>query len=210
MDIIDISMVISPEMPTYKGIIERKPVIEVTNTIDRGSNESRLSILYHTGTHVDAPFHMLSQGKTIDLYPLHHFEGKALVLELLNLEKIEAENLLPHEAKIATIDFLLFKTDNSAQKLHPKKFVFLGESGARFLSKKILKGVGIDSLGIERDQPHHPTHRLLLEKDILIYEGLVLSHVISGFYWFSGYPLNIKSADGSPIRALLRTISNEK
>jgi len=210
VDIIDISMVISTEMPTYKGIIERKPVIEVTNTIDRGSNESRLSILYHTGTHVDAPFHMLSQGKTIDLYPLHHFEGKALVLELLNLEKIEAENLLPHEAKIATIDFLLFKTDNSVQQLHPKKFVFLGESGAGFLSKKILKGVGIDSLGIERDQPHHPTHRLLLEKDILIYEGLVLSHVNSGFYWFSGYPLNIKSADGSPIRALLRTISNEK
>lgn len=63
MDMIDISMVISPEMPTYKGITERKPIIEVTNTIDQGSNESRLSILHHTGTHVDAPFHMLSQGK---------------------------------------------------------------------------------------------------------------------------------------------------
>lgn len=209
MDIIDISMVISPEMPTYKGITERKPVIEVTNTIDQGSNESRLSILYHTGTHVDAPFHMLSKGKTIDLFPLQHFEGKALVLELSNLEKIEAEHLLPHEIPITTVDFLILKTDNSLQHLHPKKFVFLGESGAHFLSKKILKGVGIDSLGIERDQPQHPTHRLLLEKDILIFEGLVLTHVNPGFYWFSGYPLKIKAADGSPIRAILRTISNE-
>ncbi len=209
MDMIDISMVISPEMPTYKGITERKPIIEVTNTIDQGSNESRLSILHHTGTHVDAPFHMLSQGKTIDLYPLQHFEGKAIVLELSNLEKIEAEHLLPYETKISTVDFLLLKTDNSLQQLHPKKFVFLGESGAGFLSKKFLKGVGIDSLGIERDQPQHPTHRLLLENDILIFEGLVLSHVNPGFYWFSGYPLKIKAADGSPIRAFLRTISNE-
>ena len=209
MDMIDISMVISPEMPTYKGITERKPIIEVTNTIDQGSNESRLSILLHTGTHVDAPFHMLSQGKTIDLYPLQHFEGKAIVLELSNLEKIEAEHLLPYETKISTVDFLLLKTDNSLQQLHPKKFVFLGESGAGFLSKRFLKGVGIDSLGIERDQPQHPTHRLLLENDILIFEGLVLSHVNPGFYWFSGYPLKIKAADGSPIRAFLRTISNE-
>lgn len=209
MDMIDISMVISPEMPTYKGITERKPIIEVTNTIDQGSNESRLSILHHTGTHVDAPFHMLSQGKTIDLYPLQHFEGKAIVLELSNLEKIEVEHLLPYETKISTVDFLLLKTDNSLQQLHPKKFVFLGESGAGFLSKRFLKGVGIDSLGIERDQPQHPTHRLLLENDILIFEGLVLSHVNPGFYWFSGYPLKIKAADGSPIRAFLRTISNE-
>jgi arylformamidase len=103
----------------------------------------------------------------------------------------------------------LLKTDNSLQQLHPKKFVFLGESGAGFLSKRFLKGVGIDSLGIERDQPQHPTHRLLLENDILIFEGLVLSHVNPGFYWFSGYPLKIKAADGSPIRAFLRTISNE-
>lgn len=209
MDMIDISMVISPEMPTYKGITERKPIIEVTNTIDQGSNESRLSILHHTGTHVDAPFHMLSQGKTIDLYPLQHFEGKAIVLELSNLEKIEVEHLLPYETKISTVNFLLLKTDNSLQQLHPKKFVFLGESGAGFLSKRFLKGVGIDSLGIERDQPQHPTHRLLLENDILIFEGLVLSHVNPGFYWFSGYPLKIKAADGSPIRAFLRTISNE-
>jgi arylformamidase len=209
VDMIDISMVISPEMPTYKGITERKPIIEVTNTIDQGSNESRLSILHHTGTHVDAPFHMLSQGKTIDLYPLQHFEGKAIVLELSNLEKIEVEHLLPYETKISTVNFLLLKTDNSLQQLHPKKFVFLGESGAGFLSKRFLKGVGIDSLGIERDQPQHPTHRLLLENDILIFEGLVLSHVNPGFYWFSGYPLKIKAADGSPIRAFLRTISNE-
>ena len=125
------------------------------------------------------------------------------------MEKIEAEHLLPYETKISTVDFLLLKTDNSLQQLHPKKFVFLGESGAGFLSKKFLKGVGIDSLGIERDQPQHPTHRLLLENDILIFEGLVLSHVNPGFYWFSGYPLKIKAADGSPIRAFLRTISNE-
>ena len=210
MDLIDISMVISTEMSTYKGITARKPVIEVTSTIEHGSNEFRLSILSHTGTHVDAPFHMISQGKTIDLFPLEHFEGKALVIEIFNLEKIEAEHLLPFKTKILAADFLLLKTDNSARQLDPKKFVFLGESGASFLSENILKGVGIDSLGIERDQPQHPTHRLLLEKDILIYEGLVLSHINPGFYWFSGYPLKIKSADGSPIRAFLRIISDEK
>ena len=210
MNIIDISMVISTEMPTYKGISERKPVIKVMHTIDQGSNESQLSLYYHTGTHVDAPFHMLTKGKTIDLYPLEHFEGRALVIELFNQERIEAEYLSHYEAEMKSADFLLLKTDNSIQKLPADKFVFLGESGARFLSDKSFKGVGIDSLGIERDQPDHPTHRLLLEKDILIFEGLVLSQVNPGFYWFCGYPLKIQSADGSPIRAFLRMIPDEK
>ena len=108
MDMIDISMVISPEMPTYKGITERKPIIEVTNTIDQGSNESRLSILHHTGTHVDAPFHMLSQGKTIDLYPLQHFEGKAIVLELSNLEKASGVTTATPNFTESNIESLLF------------------------------------------------------------------------------------------------------
>ena len=209
MDTIDISMVISDEMPTYKGIPERRPDIHVVRTIDQGSNESRISFYSHTGTHVDAPFHMIPEGKTIDLFPLHRFEGKALVIELFDCERIDVLHLLPYETIINQIDFLLLKTDNSVRTLPPEKFVYLGESGASFLSGKPLKGVGIDALGIEREQPQHPTHRLLLEKDILIFEGLVLNQVSPGRYRFSGYPLKIKAADGSPVRALLRELSNE-
>jgi len=210
MEIIDISMTISKNMPTYKGKPERRPQIKVVSTItEKGSNESRISFYMHTGTHVDAPFHMVPNGKTIDLYPLEKFEGKALVVEILNCERINDEHLFSYDDKIDRVDFLILKTDNTAQKLHPEKFVFLGESGARYLSKKPLKGVGIDTLGIERSQPKHPTHTLLLSKDILIFEGLQLSQVNPGFFWFSGYPLKIESADGSPVRAFLRKISDE-
>ncbi len=209
MDIIDISMVIAEEMPTYKGKPGRKPVIKVIQTLDHGSNESQISFLYHTGTHVDAPFHMLPNGKTIDRYPLQKFEGKAIVIEVLNQEQIERNHLLPYEVSINAVDFVILKTDNSVRELPPEKFVYLAESGARYLAEKSLKGVGIDSLGIERDQPGHPTHRQLLKKEILIFEGLVLARVSSGEYFFFGYPLKMKAADGSPVRALLKRATDE-
>ncbi|MEI6157040.1 MAG: cyclase family protein, partial [Atribacterota bacterium] len=88
-------------------------------------------------------------------------------------------------------------------------FVYVEEPGARFLSQQKLKGVGIDALGIERNQPGHPTHRLLLEKEVLIYEGLDLRRVTPGKYYFFAFPLKIKGADGSPVRALLKKVTHD-
>ncbi|MGQ9473856.1 MAG: cyclase family protein, partial [Candidatus Caldatribacteriaceae bacterium] len=75
--------------------------------------------------------------------------------------------------------------------------------GAQFLAEKKLKGVGIDALGIEREQKDHATHRILLSQDILIFEGLALQTVSPGWYYFMAFPLKVQKGDGAPARAVL-------
>lgn len=99
---------------------------------------------------------------------------------------------------------ILFKTKNSYSETFHSEFVYLSEEAAECLATADLKGVGIDGLGIEREQSEHPTHKRLLEKDILIYEGLNLKDVEEGIYEFIGLPLKIGDVEASPVRAILR------
>jgi len=202
MEIIDISLPLSEETPTYKGRQEKKPRLERIRTLAEGANETRLTLETHTGTHVDAPLHMLP-ASSIDQLPLSSFLGPALVIEIRGVEVITPEHLSPFQQFLSPRQFLIVKTDNSFSDFSRENFVYLSASGASYLAQRGIKGIGIDSLGIERDQPGHPTHRLLLEKGILIFEGLYLREVEPGFYYFLCFPLKIKGGDGSPARAIL-------
>lgn len=66
-----------------------------------------------------------------------------------------------------------------------------------------MRGVGIDSLGIERSQEGHPTHKTLFNNSIIIVEGLRLKEVVEGEYFMVIAPLKLEGTDGSPARALL-------
>jgi len=203
MEIIDISLPLSEETPTYKGRKEKKPRLERIRTLSQGANETRLTLETHTGTHVDAPLHMLPSSPSIDQLPLSSFLGPALVAEIRGVETIALEHLSPFQQFLSPRQFLILKTDNSFSDFSRENFVYLSASGASYLAQQGIKGIGIDSLGIEHDQPGHPTHRLLLEKGILIFEGLYLREVEPGFYYFLSFPLKIKEGDGSPARAVL-------
>jgi arylformamidase len=82
-------------------------------------------------------------------------------------------------------------------------FVYLEKSGAEYLAQLNVKGVGIDSLGIERAQANHSTHHILMSKNIIIIEGLRLAKVDEGIYQMYALPLKIKGADGAPARVIL-------
>ncbi|MGC8779157.1 MAG: cyclase family protein [Candidatus Caldatribacteriaceae bacterium] len=207
MDIIDISLMISNDTPTYRGRKEKKPSIQVVRTLEQGANEMRLSLETHTATHVDAPLHMLPEATPIDEIPLTHFMGMAYLAELRGVPVITEKDLLPFAPFITKDAFFLMKTDNSFQDLNREDFVYLDASGARFLAEKRPKGVGIDALGIERNQPDHATHRTLLSQGILIFEGLFLREVSPGWYYFMAFPLKVKAGDGAPTRAVLLRVT---
>ena len=202
MKIYDLSPEISEEMAVYRNKLENKPKIIPTRTLKEGANESRLEIKSHTGSHADAPFHFIKDGKTIEKISLDRFMGKAIVLDLTKV-KGSIKNIDLKKVKIQKNEIVLLKTKNRLDKNFNPNFTYLEKSGAEYLASKKIKAVGIDNLGIERSQPEHETHKILLSRGITIFEGLDLSKVRQGSYYFHGLPLKIKKGDASPVRAVL-------
>ncbi|MFW5981815.1 MAG: cyclase family protein [Halanaerobiaceae bacterium] len=198
----DISMEISPEMPVYKGRQEKKPKFKVLNDYTDGdSYESSISFNMHTGTHLDAPLHMIKDGATIDKFLQEEFFYDCQVLDLTNVDdRIRAEDLKTFDIEPDT--FILLKTKNSLQS-REEDFIFLAEDAAEYLIELDIKGVGIDSLGIERAQEGHPTHKKLLSNKKLILEGLRLKEVQGGQYTLALFPVKIQDVEATPCRAVL-------
>lgn len=203
MKLYDLSPEISEGMCVYKDKLEKKPKLTATRTLKEGANESRLEIDAHTGSHVDAPYHFLESGRTIEKISLDKFIGKAVVLDFTEIkDKIITKKLLLKKNFFAD-DIILLKTKILPDEFFNPEFIYLDQSGAKFLASKKIKAVGIDSLGIERSQPNHETHKILLKNNIPIFEGLDLSKVKEGKYFFYGFPLKIRKGDASPVRAVL-------
>ena len=204
MKIYDISMEISEGMVIYKNRKEKSPKLSAARTLNEGANESRLDIFVHTGSHVDAPYHILENGKKINDMNLDRFMGKAVVLDFTKLKDgITKKDFLKSKLKIQKSDIILLKTKNKQEKEFDFNFTYHEKNGAEYLASKKIKAVGIDSLGIERSQSNHETHKILFGKNIPIFEGLDLSKVKQGKYFFHGLPLKIKNGDASMVRAVL-------
>ncbi len=206
MTVIDISLPIHSGMVLYEG----DPGVDVTPRLEiaRGdtANVSLLSMGSHTGTHVDAPAHFIEGGATVEALALDALIGPALVAEvgcerLIGRRDLERLPLDGHSR-------LLLKTRNSslwAAGAFTREFVALNIDGARYLTDRGLRLVGIDYLSIEAFQsPGHPVHRHLLGAGMVILEGLDLTRVAPGVYELVCLPLPVRGIDGAPCRAVLR------
>src|SRR3989344_4355909 len=107
MKIYDISMEISEDMAVYKNKAEKKPKISVTRELKDGANESKIELEMHTGSHADAPYHVLENGKKIDEMPLDRFMGKAVVVDFTKVKDcITRKNLMNSKIKIQKYDIV--------------------------------------------------------------------------------------------------------
>jgi arylformamidase len=208
MKILDVTLTISPEMTTWPG---DSPVsLERFRKIEEGanSNASRLDMAAHTGTHVDAPYHFLMDGKGVDQLNLEILTGPALVLEFdEQVEVINAQALKMQNIPVGTLR-VLFKTRNSLiwanhEKEFQPGFVGVDLSGANFLVERGIRLVGIDYLSVSPYKKSRPTHEALLRVEMVIIEGLDLSGVPAGIYQLYCLPLKLKGADGAPARVIL-------
>lgn len=203
MIIYDISMTIEKDMGVYKNIEEKRPVIKFDRKIPKDSiNESSMCMNLHTGTHIDAPYHVDDMGDTIDAIDLTKLITKCRVLDLTNVyDGIIKEDLVGKS--IRQDEFILLKTRNSFTEEFDPNFVYVKKSGAEYLAEKGVIGVAIDSFGIERAQPEHETHKILFNKGITIIEGVRLKEIEEGEYFMCALPLKIKGVDGAPARIVL-------
>ena len=210
MKIHDISLTIHNGMAVYKDKPEKKPHIRRTRTLEEGSNESTLFLESHTGTHMDSFYHMLANGKKIHEISLDKCIGEAIVIDCTKIKGgITEGDLSKHSRLISKNSIILLKTRTKPMRSFDFNFTYLEKSGAAFLAKKGIKAVGIDQLGVERNQPNHDTHEILFKRGIVVFEGLELGAIRQGSYFFIGLPLKIKDGDGSPARcALIEGLKN--
>ena len=207
MKIYDISIPITPDMPVWPG----DPAVSMkrVSKIEEGDNANvtHISLSAHTGTHVDAPFHFLPDGATLESVPLKIMIGRAYVLHLPDARLITADVLKQAEIPQRTRR-LLFKTRNSdiwasGEKDFQTDFVALSPDGAQYLVERGVQLVGIDYLSIAPYKESRPTHEILLKKGVFILEGINLTAVVQGRYTLYCLPLNLQGVDGAPARAIL-------
>src|ERR1700754_3588322 len=175
--IYDVSLPIESGGLVYPG----NPPISITpqQEVSKGAsaNVSLLSFGSHTGTHVDAPKHFFDNGLGVDAIPLDVLMGPCVLICVDDdVMSVGEEQLKRHELKSHTR--ILIKTRNSSyirEREFHKDYTYLAPDGAEYLAKLGVKLVGVDYLSIEQfHSGHHKTHRTLLEKGIVIVEGLDL------------------------------------
>ncbi len=205
MKVIDISVPNGPGQHFYPG--DPEPKIESVRKIENGdvANVSLLTMGSHTGTHVDAPFHFIADGKRLGQVSMDRMVGEALVADLRGRAAVDAAAL--KDVPLRAGDILLCLTDNSARWTAPsfqRDFTYLTKDAADVLVEAGVKAVGIDYLSIEQfGSPDFPVHHRLLGQDVFVIEGLDLGHVTPGRYTLVCLPLKFPDLDGAPARAVL-------
>jgi arylformamidase len=208
MQIYDISLPLTETLAVWPG--DAPTHIEPVYQLAQGDTAtvSRLAMSAHTGTHVDAPRHYVAGGAGVDALDLSTLIGPALVVEVPHDTPVISAALLDALAIPPGAVRILFHTANSqrwAAQAHVfhKDYVAVNADGARWLVERGVKLVGIDCLSIAPFDDLEAPHRLLLNANVVVVEGLNLTGVAAGMYELVCLPLKIANCDGAPARAVL-------
>lgn len=160
-------------------------------------NLSFFAMCTHNGTHVDAPFHFLHDGKTVDQIDLSHFVGDCFVAR--------------HEGDVTAADAenILKKADGT------ERILIAGNATVTIEAAEVFAAGGIKLLGNEGqtvgpENAPMQVHLILLRREIALLEGIVLQGIPEGQYFLSAAPLNLGGADGAPCRAYLIDLEKSK
>ncbi len=179
----------------YRG--DPVPEKELLCSMEKGGlyNLTAFRMCAHNGTHIDAPFHFLKDGKTVDSICLDTFVGPAYVAE--------------HQGSVSGGDAV--KILEKAKKRNPeaaKRILVKGDAEVSPEAAKVFASSGILLLGNESQSvgPENApmeVHLILLGANVVLLEGIRLAEVAEGAYFLNAAPLNLSGADGSPCRAVL-------
>jgi len=193
------------------------PHIDVFSTIDNiGYNLFSVNIGTQTGTHVDAPYHFLYDGDTIDKMELDYFYGEGVIVDISKKEpfyEITVEDVKDYEIQIQRTGIVLFRTD-WYYKFGKSEFLdhpYLSIEAAIRLAALGVKTVCIDTLNLDRTGgTEYPVHIFFAKKRIMVAENMInFDKIDFQNPIISCFPLNIKGCDGAPVRAVALKIDNK-
>ena len=153
-------------------------------------NLSSFAMCAHNGTHIDAPFHFLHHGKTVDQMDLSHFVGDCYVSRQEG--DITAEAAREILAKACGIQRILIAGNATVTA-----------EAAEVFAAGNLKLLGNEGQSVGPEDAPMEVHLILLKKEIALLEGIVLDQVPEGTYFLNAAPLNLGGAEGAPCRAYL-------
>ena len=189
MKIYDISQEVF-SCAVYPG--DPKPEKQRLNATAEGDlyNLTAFAMCAHNGTHIDAPFHFLDAGKTVDQLPLDVFVGECYVArDCGDITEEKARHILK---KAAGAERILIAGD-----------ITVTAGAAEVFAASSIKLLGNESQTIGPKDAPMQVHLILLGKNVALLEGVVLQNVPEGRYFLNAAPLNLASSDGAPCRAWL-------
>jgi len=207
--IIDISRNLAPDTAVWPG----DTPFSLRKTMERQQGDSvnltTLTISAHTGSHADAPYHFADVGLTMEAVDLRPYWGAAQVVTV----KKESGPLLPADFSaydLARAERLLVRTPAGRYPVtqFPPDFPYPSPELADWLGSLGVLLYGTDGLSMDDiNSTTLPGHKAMLRNGIAILEGLDLTQAPDGVYELAALPLKIIGGDGSPVRAVLRTLN---
>lgn len=204
MRVYDLTHTIRNDMPVYPGT--EQPQLTTACTIESaGYRETLLHMFSHTGTHMDAPAHMLPDGAALDSYGAEKFAGTAVVADCRGQAAITLPLLKSYD--LTGVDFVLFCTGwdkKWGSSAYYEGFPCLTAEAAGYLASLPLKGVGEDTISLDPcDSTDFPNHIALMRSDFVNTENLTgLDALLGRRFTFVTLPLKFENSDGCSCRAI--------
>ena len=178
------------------------PKKRVLSSMEKGDlyNLTSFSMCAHNGTHIDAPFHFIKDGKTVDSIGLDTFIGMAYVAEHNGIVSADDATEMLEKAKKQNSD--------AAKRILIKGDAEVSAEAAKVFAESNILLLGNESQTVGPENAPMEVHLILLGAGVVLLEGIRLSEVSEGVYFLNAVPLNLSGSDGSPCRAVL--ISTER
>ena len=194
MKIYDISQEVF-SCKVYPG--DPAPKRKVLSSMENGDlyHLTEFSMCAHNGTHIDAPFHFIKNGKTVDAIALEAFVGMAYVAEHRGIVSGDDAQRIVSQAKE--------KNTESAKRILIKGEAEISADAAKVFASSEILLLGNESQTVGPEHAPMAVHQILLSADVVLLEGIRLADVPEGVYFLNAAPLNLSGADGSPCRAVL-------
>jgi len=208
MKLLDLTHSVSGDMSLYPGT-PSPSVIGLCSIERNGFCEASITLTSHTGTHIDAPSHMIPDGPTVGELPLDRFFGLAFVLDVQDAENgiITMEHILPHKDMLDICRFVIFRSGWDkywGSPAYMKRYPLPDKETAQYLANlSQLSGVGTDTPSVDAEEDtSYPHHHILLGAGKILIENLCgLEQIEDELIMLSVLPLKYDNGDGSPVRA---------
>ncbi len=203
MPIIDLTHTFTASMPVYPG--DAKPTVEQTAFLtEHGYNDFSIRTGMHVGTHIDAPLHMVENGKRIAAYPVERFVGQGVLLDAREKKIIDTDLLDGKTVEHGSIVLVLTGFDHCYHDA--RYFTDFPKMTEQFAKKLVAAGVII--VGMDTASPDvapFPVHKILLGNDVLILENLTNLSTLLNVPQFEVLALPAKyDVEAAPVRVIAR------